>query len=102
MSPKVSEALPEADSRYAHEGESPGDLEAIRHAVAEWRARTSLAAGAHASPRKARFSTWGDLEVPDLLTPADVRIDYLRDLGMPGRTRELVGDVAVPLEAEPR
>jgi methylmalonyl-CoA mutase, N-terminal domain len=85
MSPKVSEALPEADSAYAHEGESPGDFEAIRHAVAEWRARTSLPAGPNASPRKDRFSTWGDLEVPDLLTPADVPIDYLGDLGMPGQ-----------------
>jgi methylmalonyl-CoA mutase N-terminal domain/subunit len=35
-------------------------------------------------PRSAEFSTWSGLDVPDVLTPADVPIDYLRDLGMPG------------------
>jgi methylmalonyl-CoA mutase N-terminal domain/subunit len=35
-------------------------------------------------PRRPRFSTWSDLDVPDVLTPADVGGDYLRDLGLPG------------------
>jgi methylmalonyl-CoA mutase N-terminal domain/subunit len=35
-------------------------------------------------PRKPRFSTWSDLDVADALTPADIPLDYLRDLGMPG------------------
>ena len=35
--------------------------------------------------RQERFSTLSDLEVPDLLTPADVETDYERDLGFPGQ-----------------
>ncbi len=35
-------------------------------------------------PRRERFSTWSDLDVPDLLTPLDARTDYLADLGFPG------------------
>jgi methylmalonyl-CoA mutase N-terminal domain/subunit len=35
-------------------------------------------------PRKPRFSTWSDVDVPAVLSPADVSVDYLRDLGMPG------------------
>jgi methylmalonyl-CoA mutase N-terminal domain/subunit len=70
---------------YSADGESPGDLEAIRRATAAWRARAVTAAEARVPPRKARFSTWSDAEVPDVLTPADVaEVDYLRDLGLPG------------------
>jgi methylmalonyl-CoA mutase N-terminal domain/subunit len=35
-------------------------------------------------PRKEQFTTLSDIEVPDLVTPADVDFDYLRDLGFPG------------------
>ncbi len=38
-------------------------------------------------PRKTRFSTWSDVEVPMLSTPADLEqdgFDYSRDLGFPG------------------
>jgi methylmalonyl-CoA mutase N-terminal domain/subunit len=69
---------------YAAEGESPGDLGAIRDAVVAWRARTVAAAEAKVAPRQARFSTWSGVDVPDVLTPADGTQDYLRDLGMPG------------------
>jgi methylmalonyl-CoA mutase, N-terminal domain len=69
---------------YAAEGETPGDLEAIRAATASWRARTVSAAEAKVAPRKERFSTWSGVEMPDVLTPADATVDYLRDLGMPG------------------
>ncbi len=69
---------------YVHEGESPGDLAAIRAATAAWRAKTAAQAEAKMPPRRPRFSTWSDLDVPDVLTPADVAIDYLRDLGLPG------------------
>ena len=34
--------------------------------------------------RRARFSTWSDVEVADVLTPADVTVDYMNDLGLPG------------------
>jgi methylmalonyl-CoA mutase N-terminal domain/subunit len=67
------------------DGEVPADLEAIGKAVAEWRAGDVRRAEAVLPPRRKRFSTWSDLEVPDVLTPADVRVDYLRDLGQPGQ-----------------
>jgi methylmalonyl-CoA mutase, N-terminal domain len=70
----------EAATEYTSDGESPGNVDAIRKAALEWRAR----AAARMPPRKPQFSTWGDFDVPDVLTPADVPLDYLRDLGMPG------------------
>ena len=69
---------------YAAEGESPGDLDAIRKAVATWRAQAVTAAQAKLPARQKRFSTWSGVEVPDVLTPADVDTDYLKDLGLPG------------------
>ena len=69
---------------YTSDGETPGDVEAIRKAAAEWRAKTVAKAEAKMPPRKPRFSTWSDLDVPDVLTAADVPLDYRRDLGMPG------------------
>jgi len=71
-------------AQYTSDGESPGDVEVLRKAVAAWRSKTVAAAEAKMPPRKARFTTWSDLDVPDVLTPADVRTDTLRDLGMPG------------------
>jgi methylmalonyl-CoA mutase, N-terminal domain len=41
-------------------------------------------AEARMAPRRERFTTLGGIEVPDLVTPAEVDIDYLRDLGFPG------------------
>ncbi len=69
---------------YTADGESPGDPEAIRKAALQWRATTLAKAEARIPPRKSRFSTWSDFDVPAVLTPADVPIDYLRHLGMPG------------------
>jgi methylmalonyl-CoA mutase N-terminal domain/subunit len=73
-----------AAEEYAAEGESPGNIEAIRAAKAQWKATVVADAEASMPPRKARFTTWSDMDVPALLTPADVELDYLRDLGMPG------------------
>jgi methylmalonyl-CoA mutase N-terminal domain/subunit len=73
-----------AAHEYTSEGESPADPEAIRRATIQWRATTLARAEAKIPPRKTRFSTWSDLDVPEVLTSADVPIDYLRDLGMPG------------------
>jgi methylmalonyl-CoA mutase N-terminal domain/subunit len=84
MSPKGVAQLRE-DEDYAGGGESPADVAAIRGAVAEWRARTVAGVEARVPPRKARFSTWSDMSVPDVVTPADVAVDYLRDLGLPGQ-----------------
>jgi methylmalonyl-CoA mutase N-terminal domain/subunit len=73
-----------AAESYAAEGESPGDVEAIRKAAEAWRRVSVQAAESRIPPRKSRFSTWSDMEVPSVLTPADVPLDYLRDLGLPG------------------
>ena len=62
-----------------------GSLDSLRRAIAEWRDK-DVASATHQQPlRKDRFVTWSGIEVPDLLTPADVRLDYERDLGLPGR-----------------
>jgi methylmalonyl-CoA mutase N-terminal domain/subunit len=77
----MAQKLPAA---YTAEGESPGDLEGIRRAVTAWRKGAVADASARVPPRHARFSTWSGVEVADVLTPADVPTDYLRDLGLPG------------------
>jgi len=66
------------------EGESPGDLAALRAATLAWRNGTLARSAAKLPARKARFTTWSDEDVPDVLTPADVPVDYARDLGLPG------------------
>jgi methylmalonyl-CoA mutase N-terminal domain/subunit len=83
MGPQAATRLREGDE-FTAEGESPGDLGTIRNAVADWRARSVACAAARFAPRKARFTTWSDMEVPDLVTPAEASQDYLRDLGLPG------------------
>ncbi len=84
MAPKGVARLRGADDDYSGDGESPGDVVAIRSAVAEWRARPVANAEARVPARKPRFSTWSGADIPDLVTPADVSVDYLRDLGLPG------------------
>ncbi len=69
---------------FTAEGDVPGDLAALRAAAKEWREGAVKKSVAKMPERKARFSTWSDLEVPDVLTPADVKLDYMRDLGLPG------------------
>jgi methylmalonyl-CoA mutase N-terminal domain/subunit len=70
------------------EGESPAldreEIEQLRRDLAGWRAGPVAAALGKVPPRLGRFSTWSDLEVPDLATPADVSVDYGADLGFPG------------------
>jgi methylmalonyl-CoA mutase N-terminal domain/subunit len=61
------------------------ELARLRSAVAEWRAQDVAEAVAQQPLRKPRSVTWSGLEVPDLVTPADVAIDYETDLGLPGR-----------------
>src|SRR5688572_29071000 len=61
------------------------ELDNLRQVVEAWR-RNDVAAAERAQPlRKARFVTWSGIEVPDLLTPADVDLRYERDLGLPGQ-----------------
>ena len=65
-------------------GEVPPGLEQIARAKEAWRKNAVAKAEAKLPPRKERFSTWSDEDVPDLLTPADVRADYMQELGLPG------------------
>jgi len=70
---------------FSGEGESPEGLGELGRAVREWRAGALATSTAKLPPRHSRFATWSDVEVPDLVTPADLPLDYLRDLGMPGQ-----------------
>jgi methylmalonyl-CoA mutase, N-terminal domain len=75
-------SVPAAD--FESGTDHPGDLEVLRAAAAEWREKRVKPAEAKMPPRQQAFTTWSDMEVPDVLTPADARFEYLRDLGMPG------------------
>ena len=70
--------------QFSADGEVPGDLEAIRTAARAWREGPLKKSLAKMPARSSRFATWSDLDVNDLLTPADAPIDYLKDLGLPG------------------
>jgi len=60
------------------------DKDRLRDEAARWRAEQVQQAIARHPLRKERFATHSDVEVPDLLTPADVEVDYERELGFPG------------------
>src|ERR1700690_2479916 len=60
-----------------------GDLEALREARAAWRKNVAKAETTFA-PRKARLSTWSDGDVPALVAPDALHVDYMQDLGFPG------------------
>ncbi len=60
-------------------------LAQLRQAIRDWRERDVATATARQPMRKQDFRTWSGLPVPDLLTPAEVPVDYQRDLGLPGR-----------------
>ena len=78
-------AVPVLEREYTADGEAPGDLDSIRAAAADWRDKLVAPSASKVPPRRAHFSTWSGLDVPDVLTPADVSVAYLRDLGMPGQ-----------------
>ena len=68
------------------EGEVPGmDLRELREQIAEFRARAAAKGPKQGASPGAQFRTSSGIEVPDLLTPADLDLDYLRDLGFPGQ-----------------
>jgi methylmalonyl-CoA mutase, N-terminal domain len=76
--------LRSVEAEFETQGEVPAELDALGRARDLWRSRTVAKAEAKQPPRRARFSTWSDVDVPDLLTPADVNVRYLDDLGFPG------------------
>ena len=75
---------PKEPEDYVAQGEVPGDLAALRAAKEAWRKGPVAASEAKMPPRKKAFTTWGDMPVADVLTPADVHIDHAKDLGLPG------------------
>jgi methylmalonyl-CoA mutase N-terminal domain/subunit len=81
---KSATPQPKDGDDFASGGELPPDLALIREATQAWRNSAVAKAEARMPPRRPRFSTWSDMDVPDLLTPADVRVDYMKDLGLPG------------------
>src|SRR5687767_12946576 len=87
MSPPRSH-VPTDDSHASENGElDPGDqstLKAIREARERWANGPVAKSTAKVPLRLPRFTTLSDLELPDVVTPADVSFQYMRDLGLPG------------------
>jgi methylmalonyl-CoA mutase N-terminal domain/subunit len=71
--------------KLAAERQSDGDKDRLRDEAGQWREQDVQGATARHPLRRERFVTHSDLEVPDLLTPADLGDDYQSDLGFPGR-----------------
>ena len=80
QTPKATES-----DEFSSGGESPAGLLEIAAAKAAWQKNDVAKSEAKMPPRKARFATWSDMDMPDLLTPADARRDYLSELGLPGQ-----------------
>lgn len=76
------------DNRYTGSGEAPPldtkQAAQIRTAIRAWRQGTLATTESKLKPRANKFSTLGGIEVPDLVTPVEAPVDYLRDLGAPG------------------
>ena len=60
------------------------DKRAIREAQSRWEAEILEPTLARVPERKERFETPSGIPIPRFLTPADVAVDYLKDLGFPG------------------
>ncbi len=60
------------------------DADDIRKAQQVWEEETLQPALRRFPERKEAFATSSDIPVPRFLTPADVEVDYLDDLGFPG------------------
>src|SRR6187399_3201029 len=88
MVQKMAPPEQETASDYTAEGEVPTlgehDLARLRQTAANWRAGLVAQSLQRFALRKERFDTTSGLEVPDLLTPADVSVDYESELGFPG------------------
>ncbi len=79
---------PTPSTDHASDGESLGldstGLDTLRRDLKAWRAGPVAKTLQRLPARKERFSTWSDLELPDICTPADTQTDHQRDLGLPG------------------
>jgi len=76
-----------ADPAKKLAAELPSDdhKERLQQRAAQWRDQDVQPAVARQTLRRERFVTHSDLEVPDLLTPADFDDGYERELGFPGQ-----------------
>ncbi len=83
--PRAPKTHDKTEDDYAAEGEVPAGLAEIAAAKAAWRKNDVAKSEAKMPPRKARFSTWSDIDMPDLLTPADAERSYMGELGLPGQ-----------------
>ena len=72
------------DDTFSSGGEAPADIATLRAAKEAWRRNVVAPSEAKMPPRQSRFATWSDLELGDVYTPGDVRIDHAKDLGLPG------------------
>jgi len=80
---------PAGESAAQGDGESLGldkdELARLRDEVARWRAGPVASAQARIPQRKPHLETWSGIEVPDVLTQADVAHDYSQHIGLPGQ-----------------
>jgi methylmalonyl-CoA mutase N-terminal domain/subunit len=76
------------EQKYTADGDGLGDGDAglaeVRRAREAWVARSVTPSAKKMPGRKSRYSTLSDIEVPDLVAPSDVDLNYMRDLGFPG------------------
>jgi len=75
-------------TEHTGEGEYLGldaqEMEDLREQLSAWRNGPVARTKERMPLRKERFTTWSDMEVPDLVTPLDVSGAYLKNLGLPG------------------
>ena len=71
--------------KLAVDRQSDDHKDRLGDAADSWREQDVQGATARHPLRKERFVTHSDVEVPDLLTPADGRDHYQDDLGFPGQ-----------------
>ncbi|MGB8221328.1 MAG: methylmalonyl-CoA mutase family protein, partial [Polyangiales bacterium] len=71
--------------KLAADRQASDEKDRLRQDVTRWRAQDVQDAVENHPLRKERFVTHSDLEVPDLLTPADFDDGYRRDIGLPGQ-----------------
>src|SRR5687768_14871515 len=75
---------PRGGFRRGRAGGITSTIRVMEKRVRAWREGNHKQSLEKLPERRARFETWSGSEVPDVLTPADVDIDYERDLGLPG------------------
>ncbi len=84
-----TEATREPEMGRDDEGEGLGldrqGLLALRQQLEAWRHGPVARSEARIPKRAPKLATWSGIELPDVATPAEQPIDYLRDLGLPGQ-----------------